>query len=202
MIKAICFDLDGVYFTEKGKKAFHKALVELSNSEDKVTSALYKSPEMSSFVRGQLSETEFWNYLRSYLGITLSDSKLRNLWVKGYEIDERVKHCVQLAKAKGYLTCICSNNNPARVGALEERFRFLGDFNVVVFSYQVGFTKPSKEIFQALIDKANVAPNELVYADDNPERLEGARDLGINAFVFEGFDQFLVKLQELGVVLS
>jgi hypothetical protein len=59
MIKAICFDLDGVYFTGDGKKAFHKVLTELTGDEEKVIYVLYKCPEMLQFVTGKLPENEF-----------------------------------------------------------------------------------------------------------------------------------------------
>jgi epoxide hydrolase-like predicted phosphatase len=199
MIKAICFDLDGVYFPETGKKAFHNALMRLTGSEEKVNFALYKSPEMNQFVTGKLDESAFWECMRQYLGLKLTDQEFRDLWVKEYSIDPEVKQAVLKARANGYLTCICSNNNPARVAALHQKFGFLEDFDIKIFSYEVGFTKPSKEIFQVLIAKSQVQPEEIIYADDNPERIQGALDLGINAFVYENFEQYLDQLQKLGV---
>ncbi len=199
MIKAICFDLDGVYFTGAGKKAFHKALVELSGSEEKVSYVLYTSPEMRQFFTGKLSEDQLWDFVRHHLNINLSNKEFEDLWVKEYEIDEEVRKIVLQAKEKGYITCVCSNNNPVRVRALEERFNFLSNFDVQIFSYKVGFVKPSKEIFQALIDQSGVEPEEIVYSDDKEERLSGAKNLGINAFVYKNFEEFLLKLEELGV---
>lgn len=202
MIKAICFDLDGVYFTGAGKKAFHKALAELSGSEEKVSYVLYTSPEMRQFVTGKLSEDQLWDFVRNHLNIDLSNKEFEDLWIKEYEIDNEVRKVVLQAKEKGYITCVCSNNNPVRVRALEERFNFLRDFDVKIFSYEVGFVKPSIEIFQALIDKSEVRPNEIVYSDDKAERIEGGRKLGINVFVYENFEQFLSKLKEFGVNLE
>jgi hypothetical protein len=54
-------------------------------------------------------------------------------------------------------------------------------------------------IFTVLLDRLGVAPAELVYADDNPDRLAGARELGIIAFVFEDFTQYITELEKLGV---
>lgn len=202
MIKAICFDLDGVYFTEQGKKAFLKNLVDLSGSEEKVRYVLYQAPEMLQFVTGTISEGELWDFVRKYLDIKLSNKEFEELWVKEYEIDKEVRKTVLKTKEKGYITCVCSNNNPVRIRALEKKFNFLKDFDVKVFPYEVGFVKPSKNFFQALIDKTGVKPNEIVYSDDNPERIGGARELGLNVFVYEDFPQFLGKLKELGVDLD
>lgn len=199
MIKAICFDLDGVYFTETGKKAFHKKLVDIVGDEGKVVHVLYKSDEMRSFVTGKITEQEFFDFVREYLSIDSSNQEISDLWVEEYEIDSKVRESVLKARENGYITCICSNNNPARVNALEKKFRFLTDFDVVVFSYEVGFFKPTKEIFQTLIDKSGVKANEIVYSDDNPERLDGAKELGINTFVYGDFDSFIQEIRDLGV---
>ena len=42
-------------------------------------------------------------------------------------------------------------------------------------------------------------PEEIVFADDNESRLVGAKELGINTFVYEDFDSFVKSLKELGV---
>lgn len=202
MIKVICFDLDGVYFTEKGKKGFHKSLVDMTGDEDRVVQALYKSTEMLNFVTGKITEADFWNYMRIYLGVKLNDEEFCKLWAKDYEIDQTVRDVVIKARANAYITAICSNNNPSRITALEDKFGFLSDFDVKVFSYEVGFAKPSKEIFEALIEKSGVSANEIVYSDDNAERIKGAAELGINAFVFENFIQFLNELKSLSVKIG
>ncbi|MBD3280003.1 HAD-IA family hydrolase [Candidatus Dojkabacteria bacterium] len=202
MIKAICFDLDGVYFTEDGKKGFHKALVELTGSEEKVVHVLYKSPEMLEYVTGKMSEEVFWDYVRDYLGLELSNEELTDLWTKEYKINQRVRNTVHKAKEKGYLTCVCSNNNPARVRSLQEKFGFLDDFDVKIFSYKISAVKPSIEIFEALIKQSNVAPEEIIVSDDVPEKLKGAQELGINTFVYKNFEQFLAELKKRGVNLD
>jgi HAD superfamily hydrolase (TIGR01509 family) len=202
MIKVICFDLDGVYFTDKGKKGFHKSLVDITGDEDKVVQALYKSSEMLSFVTGKMTEADFWNYMRTYLGLALNDEEFCNLWTKDYEIDDEVRSVVIKLRKSGYLTAICSNNNPARIKALEAKFGFLSDFDIRIFSYEVGFVKPNKEIFEALIRESNVLASEIIYSDDNAERIKGAAELGINTFVYQNFPQFSAELRSFGVNLD
>lgn len=199
MINAICFDLDGVYFTEKGKKEWHKNLVKLAGNEEKVIHVLYKSDEMLKFVKGEMDETKFWDYVREYLGLGLTDQEFRYLWVKDYEIDQEVRGLLLNLKKQGHLICTCSNNNIARVEGLQDRFGFLNDFDVPIFSYEVGEVKPDKKIYQELIDKSKSSPDEIVYSDDNPDRIKGAEELGINVFVYESFQGFVVELEKLGV---
>jgi len=201
MIKAICFDLDGLYFTNKGKKAFHQVLVDLSRDESKVIYVLYKSPEMLDFVTNKMSEQQFWDFVRNYLKISLSDIEFRNLWVKEYEVDSKIKKLIRKLKADGYIICTCSNNNIARVEALQNKFKFLQDFDVTVFSYKTGFVKPQREMFKVLIEKCGLPAKEIIYSDDNPDRIKGASELGINTFVYKDQVQFVEELIRLGVKL-
>ena len=94
-------------------------------------------------------------------------------------------------------TCLCSNNFVTRIRELDTKFGFLKDFDVKVFSYEVGIMKPEKGIFEALISQSGVKPEEIVYADDDESKLQGAIDLGINAFVYEGFEKFKEKVNSL-----
>ena len=71
-----------------------------------------------------------------------------------------------------------------------------------IFSYEVGVIKPDKKIFEILVESAEVLPKELIYSDDSEMALQGAKEVGINAFVYEGFDKFKNKLIELGVKLD
>jgi putative hydrolase of the HAD superfamily len=201
-IKAICFDLDGVYFTPKGKQSFHRALSkEFGADPAKVDEIMYRSQEMRDLVTGKIKPRDFWEYVRNEAGITASDKELVDRWIQDYEIDIDVQKAVRSAKGQGFITCVCTNNNAARLPALDAKFGFYSDFDAVVSSHEVGYTKPSKEIFEALLEKTGVQANELAYSDDNPERLQGAKDLGINVFVYENFDQFLYELSQLEINL-
>ncbi len=203
MIKAICFDLDGVYFTPKGKGSFHKALTsEYGIPQEVADEFLYKSPQMAELVRGKISPGDFWNRFRALTGVTASDSELTNRWVRDYEVDENVRQAVLRARELGYKTCICTNNNAIRLPALIEKFKLKDDFDVIVSSHEVGEPKPSKKIFEELLKRLDVTGEELLYSDDNPDGLAGANELGITTFVFENFDQFITELKKLGIDLT
>ncbi|MCX6790414.1 MAG: HAD family phosphatase [Candidatus Kaiserbacteria bacterium] len=202
-IKAICFDLDGVFFTPKGKNSFHNALInEYGVSKEIIDELMYRSPEMAQQVRGQISTTDFWNRVREITGITATDEELTQRWVRDYEVDNNVLDAVKNAKSQGYKTCVCTNNNGIRLPILVEKYDLNSLFDVIVSSHEIGFTKPSKEIFQTLLDGLGITGQELVYSDDNPERLLGAKELGIHTFQFHNFEQYLSELSKLGIDLK
>jgi HAD superfamily hydrolase (TIGR01509 family) len=134
-------------------------------------------------------------------GITASDQELSDRWIRDYEVDEHVKAAALKAKAQGYKTCTCTNNNAIRLPRLIERYHLADVFDVIISSHEIGCTKPRKEIFLALLEKLGVNPEELIYSDDNPDRLAGAQALGIQTFVFINFQQFIDELRKRGVDL-
>lgn len=197
MIKVVCFDLDGVYFTPEGKVAFYNRLVEMSGSEEKVRFVLYESKEMLDFVTGKLDQLGFLNFINKYLNLSLSLEELADIWVSKYEINKEVRDYIYDLRSRGIKSATCSNNNPIRINALEEKFGFLEDFDIKVFSYECGFVKPSKEIFLELIKKSGVDPEDIIYSDDNEDKLLGAREVGIKTFVYKGFDGFRSKVEDM-----
>lgn len=217
MIKAVCFDLDGVYFTRHGMEIFVERLVERAGKNyelsikdafglevelrmkivEKVHHAIFRSDEIKSFKRGEMKEQEYWNFVNEYLNLQLSVEEYTSLLVESYQINKDVDSYVKKLRSSGIKTCICSNNFKTRIESLENKFHFLQNFDVTIFSFQVGVLKPNKEIFEKLLESAQVKPEELIYSDDNEDKLQGALELGINAFVYETFEQFKNKIHEL-----
>lgn len=46
--------------------------------------------------------------------------------------------------------------------------------------------KPSTELFQVALRKANTSADQSIYIDDRADRIEGATNLGIEVYVFDG----------------
>ena len=201
MIKAICFDLDGVYFVN-GKSNFIKNLSRYGVSEDEAKRVFLKSDEMNkTYKEGKMTDDEYWSWAIGQWGIDLPVQEIIDLLIEGYEVNEDVVKVVKEVREKGYKTLICTNNFPARINGLDKRLGLLDNFDAYVFSYEIGATKPSTKIFQTLVDKSGVQAEEIVFADDNNANLAGAKEVGIQAFFYEGFEHFMNKLRELGVEL-
>ncbi|MCL5090740.1 MAG: HAD-IA family hydrolase [Patescibacteria group bacterium] len=199
MIKAITFDLDGVYFPN-GKANFIMTLGELGISEEEAKRVFLKSDQMNQFYKnGKMTDEEFWTWAAKEWQLNKSPKELIDLLVNGYDVDERVTEIIKKVRANGYKTLICSNNFKARIDGLQKKIEFLNDFDAWVFSFEVGVSKPSPVIFQELVERADVPAETIVFADDNPDNLAGAKEVGIETFLYEGFDKFMQKLVELGV---
>jgi putative hydrolase of the HAD superfamily len=200
MIKAITFDLDGVYFIN-GKENFianlgHKYQV----SEDEAKRVFLKSEQMNSLYKtGKMSDAEYWTWAKNEWKINDPWEKLPELMIEGYEVDESVVEIVKTARKNGYKTLICSSNFPSRVNGLQKRFGFLDNFDGWALSYEVGFNKPDRRLYEELVKKSGVNAEEIVYSDDDEQRANVAKEVGLCAFLYENFEQFLGRLREFGV---
>lgn len=197
MIKAITFDLDGVYFTEDSFKNFKSNFPKNTTDQNLVDHVLAKSDEMMNFKRGILTETQYWDFVNQSFGQSLSLDVITNLLMDSYSVNQNVVDYVKKVRSEGIKTCICTNNFPTRINALNKKFNFLSDFDVQVFSYEVGSVKPDLKIFQTLIEISGVFPEEIFYADDKEANVEAAKSLGINAIVFTNFEDFVKSLTQL-----
>ena len=187
MIKAITFDLDGVYFTSDSFSNFKKELG-VENFNDAY---------MTQFKQGILTEDQFWDLTRQEFGVTLSNQQITNLLADSYSVNQNVVDYVKQVRSQGIKTCICTNNFPTRINALNQKYNFLSDFDVKVFSYDVGATKPDHKIFQALVDQSGFKPQEIFYADDKQVNVDAAKSLGLNAIVYTNFEDFVNSLTSL-----
>jgi HAD superfamily hydrolase (TIGR01549 family) len=201
MIKAICFDLDGVYFLN-GKSNFTKALVGLGVTEAEAKRVFLQSNQMNKeYKLGKMTDDEFWTWALNEWDLDMSVQEIVDLLIKGYETNDAVVKYVKQVRKAGYKTVICSNNFLARINGLQKRFGFLDDFDTIVLSYKVGIDKPNIEIFQELINKTSVRANEIFYSDNDETKMGGAKELGINTFLYTNFEAFVRHLEGLGVVL-
>lgn len=199
MIRAITFDLDGVYFPD-GKIRFLESIVKLGVPENEAKRVFLKSDQMNrQYKNGAMTDDEFWSWAANEWKLDLETKDFTKLLVDSYSVSQEVSEIVRAVRKLGYKTLICSNNFPARVNGLRQRFNFLDDFDAAIFSYEVGASKPSEKIFAELIERSDVSPEAIFFADDNPDNLAGAKSLGITTFLYDGFDKFLEQLKGLGV---
>lgn len=66
----------------------------------------------------------------------------------------------------------------------------------MVISYDVLMIKPDKNIYLKLLNKYNLKPCECLFIDDLDINVEGAKSVGINAFVFKDLKDGYKKLKE------
>jgi len=81
-----------------------------------------------------------------------------------------------------------------------ERFAFLGWFEGIVISGEVGVGKPDPRIFEALLTRFGLDAADAVFVDDSPANVAAAARLGFHALPFSSPDDFRAELVALGLL--
>ena len=81
-----------------------------------------------------------------------------------------------------------------------KEFGFDELFDENICSCEVGVSKPSEEIFRIAIETCGVRPDEVVFVDDTPENVEGAKNFGMDSILFESADQLRKEFVRRGLI--
>jgi len=101
---------------------------------------------------------------------------------------------------QGYKTYILSNFEAEKYNISERIYNFTEGFDGGVVSAEVKERKPDRAIYEILLSKYNLKPEECVFLDDKPENIETAVSLGIKGIVFKSCRQAEEELKKLGVL--
>lgn len=80
-----------------------------------------------------------------------------------------------------------------------ERFAVLALLDHVVVSGEVGAAKPDPAAYRAVIERAGVPPERLVFVDDKQVNVDAAAALGMDAIRFTTADELRRQLRERGL---
>ncbi len=143
---------------------------------------------------GKLTEQEFLKQASGVIGLELPYELCRLT----FREELLNKDLIEIAKGlKGRYKLILISNN-SKEYCEEYLFKTGLDklFNQLILSYEVGFRKPSKEMYELLIKKSGVKPEEILFVDDDPSKFPVAEKLGIKTLQYKKreTDKILVNL--------
>ena len=131
---------------------------------------------------GRIDADAFWRRV----GL---DPSLEDAYLATHELMPGADAFIAAAR-RAELSVWCLSNDVGRWSAkLRTRFALDRAFAGVVVSSDVGFRKPDRAIFDALLARCGHRANELLFVDDRPANVEAAASLGIPSSVF-GADGF------------
>ncbi|MBQ7359105.1 MAG: HAD family phosphatase [Lachnospiraceae bacterium] len=199
MIKTIIFDignvLTGFYLREFiQSKGYDDAMVK------RIEKATVFTPVWGELDRGRWTEEQIIN------GFIANDpdieKELRSTFSNVNGMLARFDYAIpwiRELKSKGYQVLYLSNfNRPAHIQCADA-LDFLPYMDGGILSYQDLVIKPEPEIYQLLIDRYNLIPDQCVFLDDLQANLDGAAKFGIHTILFKNQADAIEALKKLGV---
>jgi epoxide hydrolase-like predicted phosphatase len=194
-IKAVIFDVSGVL----AKRTLHPLIAELANEYklDFFSLSEFYKPLFRKVDLGKMTERQLFEHIVKKFKIPISASVLEKRSMKIKPITGTWEHVKRLKNK--YKLAILSNTGKKWSEVRKKLFHMPIWFDVMVWSWEVGFIKPDERIYRYACDKLEVLPSECVFVDDQLENVEGARKAGMKAIHFQSPEQLEKELTSLGV---
>jgi putative hydrolase of the HAD superfamily len=108
--------------------------------------------------------------------------------------DERVVDVVCALRESGLACYLASNQEKYRAEYIRTQMGFAGIFDRLFFSCELGCKKPDCAYYERIMGTLGLVGPDILFWDDSPSAVEGARACGWNAEAYTEFEGFEIKL--------
>jgi HAD superfamily hydrolase (TIGR01509 family) len=198
-IEVILFDLGNVILPfdhhQMGEKLLQFSLKKETEDPRKIFAYLFDlhTGAVNLYETGKMSSLEFFQSLKDFFHLQISFDEFTTIWNDIFTENEDVSNIIRSLKGKKKLGLV-SNTNSLHFDYIASRFPVVRSFDRWILSHEVGFKKPSPEIYQRAIEWASVEPPTILFIDDMQRNVEAAVSLGIQAIRFVSTQQLQEEL--------
>ncbi|SHI97193.1 putative hydrolase of the HAD superfamily [Mesonia phycicola] len=194
MIKTLLFDFGDV-FINLDKAATFRELKKLGLED--FSSGMMEQNQL--YEMGKISSEEFVNFYISK--IPESNSKKLIIAWNSILLDfpqHRLEFLQQLKEENKYQLILLSNTNDLHISWIKENVSFFTEFkscfDAFYLSHEINFRKPNADIYEFVLEKHQLQPNEVLFIDDTQENTEAAKSLGIHTWNIDPNTEDVVDL--------
>jgi putative hydrolase of the HAD superfamily len=189
----IFFDWGGVIANDPGDEFLSDLIRKLGASEPQVKEIF--QTYMRRFMRGQISEADYWQELRAKYGFVIHDSISDEFkkW-RGLAANQDILTLVTQAKTKGFRVAILSNVIEPTYNVIEQA-GYYKHFDDVIASCKVGYVKPQEEIYHIALRRLGVTSQESIFIDDKQYCLDPAKKMGFTTILAQSPKQIIRDVQ-------
>jgi putative hydrolase of the HAD superfamily len=139
--------------------------------------------------KGLITSDQFRDYVRQLIGKPVSNEQIDAAWNSFLVEIPSYRLAMLLELRKKYKVYLLSNTNAIHwKWACKNLFAYKGFtinsyFEKLYLSYEMKMLKPDIEIFQAVLDDADIDPHETFFVDDSAENCRAAQSLGLSTYM-------------------
>lgn len=182
MIKTIIFDFGDV-FINLDKTATADAFSKLKTS----SSQAFITQINELYETGMITTEEFFTHY-STIYPELTSLLIKDTW-NAILLDfptHRLNFLQQLAISKQYKLILLSNTNELHIDWIKKNIShyqaFKSCFDQFYLSHEINLRKPTADIFNFVLSKNQILPDETIFIDDTKEHIDTAASLGIHTW--------------------
>ena len=194
MIKAVIFDIGEVLQIDPKGERYEKLSRGFGIPAKEIKNFI--EAHRSEIWLGKLNNRKFCDLVKRKFEVK---KDILPIWEKVYNEIPLNKEIIKILPElkKNYRLAVISNAHEASSSVRKEKFAKIFEF--MIFSCDVGFVKPQKEIFDIALGKLKLKPEECVMIDDNEKKLSTPSQMGFKTILFKSNSQLIKELKSLGV---
>jgi len=179
---ALLFDLGGVVIDIDFERVLRAWQPLSARPLDELRAAFCFDAHYERHERGEIGAEAYFAHLAARLGLQASPAQVAAGWNAVFvgEIAQTTR-LVQALRAR--VPCYAfTNTNATHQAEYTARYPGLHDaFERIFASHEIGFRKPERRAFAHVAQAMGVAPGAILFFDDSPANVEGARAAGLQA---------------------
>ena len=193
MFKGIIFDYGGVLDTGKGFMHFCERYAEKFNKTPEELNTIIKKYWRLARTE-KIPSSEFWEGISRELSC---DRDYFESLMKGFPVvDQEAMDLVKSLK-NNYKLALLSNHIRDWLEEIVKDNKLDQIFDVIMASYEFGLEKPNIPIYEEVVEKLELEPEECVFIDDQENNIPPAREIGMKAILFRDLSQLKKELEKL-----
>lgn len=151
---------------------------------------------------GTYDGREYWTRIAKKGGHDITEEQLRKViefdnvgWSRPNPVMAR---WAEKLRQSGLITAIVSNM-PADIREYLRHLEWMPEFSHYTYSCEVKSVKPAADIFVHCLEQIKLRPSEVFFLDDRQMNVDGAKQVGIDSYVFTTAEELAPFVRSIGL---
>ncbi len=198
-IKVVIFDMGGVLVRTEDKAPRAALGLRFGKTYTEMDGIVFANKSSGRASRGEISARDHMQHVMRTLNLPETDEAIDNFVDKfflGDKVDGEIIDYIDSLRPR-YQTVLLSNAWDNLRKIFVEKWKIADAFDEIFISAEMGIMKPNPKIYEMVLEKLDVPPEETVFIDDFIQNIESARKLGMHGIHFQDKDAAMAELRAL-----
>jgi putative hydrolase of the HAD superfamily len=198
--RVLLFDLGGVLIDIDFDRVYRHWATFSPKPFESIREGFVFEEHYHRYERGETGDAEYFDHVRRTLSLTASDEEILEGWNAVFVgLNHEVLTLARNA-SRHLPSYAFTNTSRSHQVAWSDRYPDIHlTFRQVFSSAEMGLRKPERPAFEAVVDGIGVDPSSILFFDDMPQNVEGARVAGIQAVLVRSPADVRGSLAALGL---